>query len=142
MNEELLLKAKGAKNAQELMKIAEENNYPLALEDAENIFATLNREGELSDDELDAVSGGGCLEVDGKSYTVVTCGVFCFTGHYEPYKKEPYGDQSRNDPMLRKRTDNFLLRQSWWDLSVKDQCGHCLHLGLHNGVGYCEKEFE
>ena len=59
-NEKLLEKAKKAKNAEELAFLAKKNDIELTDEDAKAYFAKLNaKEGELSDDELDNVSGGG-----------------------------------------------------------------------------------
>ena len=63
MNQELITKAKAAKSVAELLDIAKENGIELTEEDAKEYFAKLNpTKGELSDDELDDVSGGGCGE--------------------------------------------------------------------------------
>ena len=60
LNEKMLEKAKNAKTAEELVAIARENSIELTEEEAKSYFAKLNaKEGELSDDELDNVSGGG-----------------------------------------------------------------------------------
>ena len=56
----LLEKAKGAKTAEELLKIAEGEGVELTAEEAEKAFARLHQSGELADEELDNVSGGGC----------------------------------------------------------------------------------
>lgn len=57
----LIEKAKTAKSVEELLAIAEENEVLLALDDAKTYFAQLNPKcGELADDELDNVEGGGC----------------------------------------------------------------------------------
>ena len=60
LSKELLEKAKEAKSAEELMSFAKENGVELASEEAEEYFARLNKSGELSDEELDNVAGGGC----------------------------------------------------------------------------------
>ena len=39
---------------------AKENGMELTFEEAEECFARLHKSGELSDEELDNVSGGGC----------------------------------------------------------------------------------
>ncbi len=63
---ELLEKAKLAKSAEELIALAKENGAQLSAEEANTYFAKLNsKTGELSDDELDNVAGGGCGEADG-----------------------------------------------------------------------------
>lgn len=59
----LLEKAKEAKSADELVALANENGVVLTAKEAEAYYAQLNPvSGELSDDELDNVSGGGCGE--------------------------------------------------------------------------------
>ena len=62
MNEEMIAKAKEAKSVEELMALAKENGIELNEEDAKMYFEQLNaKKGELPDDELDCVAGGGCL---------------------------------------------------------------------------------
>ena len=59
MNKELLAKAKEAKTSDELMSLAKENGIELTAESAASYFERLNsKTGELSDSELDNVSGG------------------------------------------------------------------------------------
>ena len=61
MNQELITKAKAAKSVEELLELAKASNVELSNEQAKEYFAKLNpTKGELSDDELDVVSGGGC----------------------------------------------------------------------------------
>ena len=61
MNEEMIAKAKEARSVEELITLAKENGVELTEEEAKAYFAQLNpKSGELSDDELDAVAGGGC----------------------------------------------------------------------------------
>lgn len=56
---ELFEKAKAAKNAEELLALAKANNVEITAEEANTYFNQLNpASGELSDDELDNVSGG------------------------------------------------------------------------------------
>ena len=63
MNQELIIKAKAAKSVEELLELAKASNVELSDEQAKEYFAKLNpTKGELSDDELDDVSGGGCGE--------------------------------------------------------------------------------
>ena len=58
---ELISKAKAAKSKEELIKIAEDEGVKLNEKDAECFFAKLNQtEAELTDDELEAIAGGGC----------------------------------------------------------------------------------
>ena len=65
INQELLAKAKEAKTVEELMALAKGNNIELTEEKVNEYFSKLHSEtGEISDDELDNVSGGGCLSDD------------------------------------------------------------------------------
>lgn len=73
-NAEMIEKAKVAKSAEELLEIAKAEGINITVDEAATYFAQLNPEGaELSDTELDNVSGGGCF--DGlplyRNYTMV-----------------------------------------------------------------------
>ena len=69
MKEELIQKAKEAKSAEELLALARENSIELTEEQAKACFARLHpAAGELTDDELDAVAGGGCGGDGGTRY--------------------------------------------------------------------------
>ena len=59
-DEDLIAKAKQANSIEELMALAKENGYPMDEKEAEFYFKKLHKTGELSDDELDNVAGGGC----------------------------------------------------------------------------------
>ena len=59
MNKELLAKAKEAKTPEELLALAKENGVELTKESAKAYFEAIHpKAGELSDNELDNVSGG------------------------------------------------------------------------------------
>ena len=55
---EMIEKAKTAKSAEELLELAKAENINFTAEEAAKAFAELNKTGELSDEELDNVSGG------------------------------------------------------------------------------------
>lgn len=59
ISKELLEKAKTAKSAEELLEMAKAEHIELTEEQAAKAFAELNKIGELSDEELDNVAGGG-----------------------------------------------------------------------------------
>ena len=62
MNQELVNKARKAESVEELLALAKENGIELTDEQAKEYFAQLNpTKGELSDDELEDVAGGGCF---------------------------------------------------------------------------------
>lgn len=67
VNKGLLEKAKAAKSAEELLEMAKAENIEMTAEDAEKAFADLHKTGELSDEELDNVSGGGVCNDHGPS---------------------------------------------------------------------------
>ena len=79
---ELIEKGKKCISVQELLTLAKENDIDLTEEQAEKYFAYLNPSvGELSDDEISNVSGGGCYSEDG--YLQTTIGYGC--EHYEAH---------------------------------------------------------
>ena len=57
-SKELIEKAKTAKTPEELLAMAKAEKVELTEEEAVKAFAELNKTGELSDEELDNVSGG------------------------------------------------------------------------------------
>ena len=59
---ELIAKAKAATSAEELLKLAKENGVELSEEEAKTCFEQLHANSEVSDDELEAVSGGGICQ--------------------------------------------------------------------------------
>ncbi len=58
ISSELIAKAKQAKSAQELIALAKQNGTELTEEGAKIYFDQLHKSGELSDEELDNVTGG------------------------------------------------------------------------------------
>ena len=69
ISKELIEKAKTAKSAEELLEMAKAENIELSAEQAKEYFATIHASGELSDEELDNVSGG-CGSGDEPLFTV------------------------------------------------------------------------
>jgi hypothetical protein len=62
---ELIAQVKAAKSAEELMALAKENNVELSEDEAKTYYEQLHTNGAVSDDELDAVAGGGsCPETE------------------------------------------------------------------------------
>ena len=81
MDQELLTRAKTAKTPEELLALAKENGIEMTAEEAQKIFAQLHSQsGELSDDELDNVSGGACYGRDDCLMTTIAYGC----RYYEP----------------------------------------------------------
>ena len=80
---EMIEKAKSVKSAEEILALAKENNVEMTADEAATYFAQLNpKSGELDDDDLDAVAGGGCGSNDDSEDTIyekvrVTSGETC-----------------------------------------------------------------
>ena len=115
LNKELLAKAKNAKTPEELIALAKENGTEMTEESAEAYYNLLHpQNGEVSDDELDNVAGGGChnggklvvsvmhycdewrckddgsqCDIDGILVNCNTCKVaaYCFSCKYCSYEK-------------------------------------------------------
>ena len=58
---ELIAKAKAAKSAEELLELAKANTVELTETEAKICFEQLHANGAVSDDELEAVAGGGAI---------------------------------------------------------------------------------
>ena len=96
LSKEQIKKAREAKTPEELQKLAAENDIQLTTEEAEQGYAQLHHgSSQLTDEELDNVSGGGCsssgcphcgsnnLDFQGMfmQYDVL----YCNDGHYTFY---------------------------------------------------------
>ena len=55
---ELLEKLKAAKSVEELIEMAKANGVEIAPDKAEELFAKLNADGEISDDDVENIAGG------------------------------------------------------------------------------------
>ena len=67
-SKELIEKAKTAKSAEELLEMAKAEHIELTAEQAAQAFVQLNKNGGLSDGELDNVAGGGCGDCGERSH--------------------------------------------------------------------------
>lgn len=136
--QDMMEKAQGAKTPEELLMLAKEADIQMSPQEAEETFALLNKKGELSDEELDNVAGGGCdTTVDGKTYTVVSSGLDCFTGQYESNYKRGDFDEILAGPLYAK--DNSSLRFTWQKFADYGECGMCRWLSFKAGTGYCSQ---
>ncbi len=77
MTGEFFEKAKECKSAEELLALAKETGTEMRTEEAAELFKKLHAEGELSDDELDAASGGSCNTGADCGDTVILTGGSC-----------------------------------------------------------------
>ena len=128
MYEELLAKAKEAKDEKELYEMAKKEGIDLTEDSVKSLYKRLHSEGELSDDDLDSVSGGGCqTKINNHNFTVVSSACNCFTGKY---REAGYNE--------RNRYDNEGYRGYWRTFSSPGQCGRCAYLEFVNGtLGVC-----
>ena len=81
---EQIIKAKSAKTAEELLAMAKEAGVLMTEDESKQYFAELNKQGELTDDELTSVAGGGKGEEeeeekieDGRTTHFIMC-PFCW----------------------------------------------------------------
>lgn len=137
MYEELLSKAKEAKDEKELSLMAKKEGIDLTEESIKSLYKRLHSEGELNDDDLDSVSGGGCqTKFNNHNFTVVTSGCRCFMGRWS--------DSRMDSDTYYRRSDNIMLRETWYSFSSAGTCGSCAYLEFNvrdsaflNGIGYC-----
>ncbi len=120
---ELLEQAKEAKSAEELMSLAKENGVELTKEEAEAYFAQLNKSGELSDEELDNVAGGGCHNKDGRLVVTVWYNCSDFT-----CKK-----------CGRKNTGDHFHIIDGYRTNYMQQCQFCKYISYEGGLWLCNK---
>ncbi len=101
---ELIEKAKQAKTPEELIALAKENGEELTEESAKAYFDQFHKTGELNDDELDNVAGGGC----GESKSLSAHKTFSVTGR----KLEQRCPVCHNDCWEESARTN--IHQKWW----------------------------
>lgn len=131
---EMIEKAKEAKNAEELLALAKENDVEMTEESANAYFEQLHpASGELSDDELENVSGGGCHTSDGR--LIVTVGNICGYWQCKNCSDHGYGFGDRDN----------------WDIhTCPDMCGGgkvaaccntCSRCSYEKGLWLCNLKF-
>lgn len=125
-SKELLEKAKTAKSADELLEMAKAENVELTAEEAVKAFAELNKTGELSDEELDNVSGGcggeeipepkykiGDMVIFSRGFPCHTCGIYrdfqITEVHRSPDGKHTYSIACPE------------CGEKWWDSNVEEE---------------------
>ncbi len=134
LTRELIEKAKTAENAGELLALAKENGIELTEESANAYFAQLKTvSGELSEDELDQVSGGGCHTSDGR--LVVTVGNICGYWQCKKCSDKGYGFGDRNGMDIHTCPD-FLGGGK-----VTACCDTCSRCSYENGLWLCNLKF-
>lgn len=120
---EMIEKAKAAKSAEELLSLAKENEIELTNEQANAYFERLSKRGEVSDDDLSNVAGGGCT-IDTNRKIVMPDDV-C-----DNWKCKSCGGT---------------LKKLWGSLTPKCKCGaadmancgSCKHMSRESVICYC-----
>jgi hypothetical protein len=130
--EELILKVKGVKSAEELLALAKENGMELSAQSANAYFEQLNKSGELSDGELDNVAGGGCYEIGGDRLVVTTINS---CGHW---RCEDCGgkNQSKGYP----ETPYHRCKEGGPITHSNLTCGCCKYCSYEKGIWYCNHD--
>lgn len=138
---EMIKKAKEEKSVAGLLELAKANGIELTEEEAATLFERLHKLGELPDDELDNVAGGGCdTKVDGDKYIVVTSHLNCFNGEYLGNYEMGINAVTGSESWCMVHVfDHPELRAIWASHSSEGECGHCAHLKFKGGTGYCGK---
>lgn len=131
---ELIEQARNAKSVEELLALAKENCVEMTEEEAQIYFEQLHPAfGEISDNELDNVTGGACtVNEKGKSYTVVSSGLSCINGQYLS------NIEFKGALCGYLRRDNLSLREAWACFSSPGKCGYCYYLEFDGTTGYCK----
>ena len=124
--EDLILKAKEAKSAEELLALAKENEIEMNEESAKAYFEQLHKKGELSDEEIDNVAGGGCYH-DGK--LVVTVG----TNACEHFMCERCGNR-KTESVLGPISSHF---DPYTTALHIENCGNCIWCKYIDALWLC-----
>ena len=123
---ELFEKAKAAASAQDLLTLAKENGVELTEEEAADYFAQMHKSGELSDEELDHVAGGGCHKKDGRLIVTMFYSCSGFTCMY-------CGKQS----MEEHRHAINLPSGQFNRITVTPMCNYCKYFKTERGLRVC-----
>ena len=118
---ELFEKAKEAKSAEELLSLAKENGMELTEEEGAAYFPQLNKSGELPDEELDNVAGGGCHKKDGR--LIVTVWTSC-----DEFVCVKCGQKNRGD--------HFHIIDGY-RTNYMQQCQFCKYMSYEGGLWLC-----
>ena len=126
ISKELLEKAKTAKTPEELLEMAKAENINFTAEEAAKAFDGLNKNGELSDEELDNVAGGcgeeeipepkykiGDMVISSRGFPCHTCGIYrdfqITEVHRSPVGKHTYSIACPE------------CGEKWWNSNVEEE---------------------
>ncbi len=126
LSKELLEQARATKSPEELLSLAKENRVELNEEEAAAYFAEMHKSGELSDEELDGVSGGGCHKKDGRLVVTIWYGCdefvcsYCGRNHTETH--------AHSIPQ-----SNGTVQRSYFP----PNCHYCKYISYEGGLWLC-----
>ena len=121
---DMIAKAKDAESAEALLAMAKENGLELSEEDAKCYFAQLHRKGEISDDELEDVSGGQCK--NGDKYVVIA------TQSCEEWKCPKCGGHLYDSIFVS------MLHDCSDGKTKQAICDNCVHCSYERGLWLCD----
>lgn len=122
---DLIEKAKQAKSAEELVALAKQNGMDMTEEQAKAYYAQLHpTSGEMADDELENVAGGGCHRPDGRLVvtTMYNCENWVCTCGNDRSKTELFGHSVSNICTSCRRTRG---------------CKNCRYMSYEKGLWLC-----
>lgn len=127
LTSEIMEKAKQAKSADELLTIAKENGMEMTEEEAKAYYAQLHPvSGEIADDELENVSGGGCHAQDGR--LVVTTVYHC------------EGWEMNYNMISEESMEIYKLTGGKPEDYTPHNCNYCKYRTTEAGMHYCNNE--
>ena len=125
---EMIQKAKTTKSIEELQALAKENGLELTNEEATTYYEQLHiTTGEIEDDELEDVAGGGCHKKDGR--LIVTIFNSC-----DKWACHICGSSERN---LGKAHGCGPMRNGCHSFYRYIQCNYCKHCTREKGMMLC-----
>ncbi len=127
---ELIESAKKAKSIEELLTLAKENGFELSEEEAKAYYEQFHKTGEMSDDELNNVAGGGCYTKDGR--LVVTAFHFC-----NAWKCSACGKSWERKYRYESSYGSELVCP---DCGKTANCGSCKYCSYEKGLWLCNRK--
>lgn len=113
-----------ADSAEKILTLAKQNGIEMTTEKAEELYARYHKSGELNDDELDNVAGGGgCRGKDGRLWVTLdkTCA---------------YWERSRCI-VIDLSQNNQKFNQN---VPEPHECRNCLYLSRETGLLFCDND--
>ncbi len=138
MEKELIQKAKTAQSPEELVKLARENGVYIPEAHAQEVFDGIQKYGELSDDELNSASGGGCFGGGNNLKDFAGISLSCPKGEFVPDGNETFWRCGNcGAPMVF--LPHGVLRYCSCIERLFGKCIGCDNCSFHH-LGYCNRD--